>query len=423
MISTCNICVEDITSTRYCIPCSFCDFEACNICWKTYFLEHSECICMSCKKTWTRKYTSKKFDKKFLNVTFKKQRENLLFEKEKALLPATQPIVETEIRVEEIDNELKKLRKAINKLKSRVGELNREKYRIRNNTNSKTESSRVFIRACSNSDCRGFLNQDWSCSLCNRKTCKECFEQDEEDHKCDPNSVSTAKLLARDTKPCPNCGTQIFKIEGCDQMYCTQCHTPFSWKTGAIEKGVIHNPHYFEYIRNNPNSQYQNPNFQQCGREIDNRFINILRGVLDNSIGTNSVKNLIFSRCRNIIHIREIELPKFRVDRLRNNQDLRVKYLQKELTEEQFKKTLQKREKDIAKRTELYDILQLLVISGTDILYNVINQSNSYTYSLVDCEKELSALIDYINTELTEICSVYSCVQYTITDNMKLNRS
>ena len=32
-------------------------------------------------------------------------------------------------------------------------------------------------------------------------------------------------------------------------MWCTTCHTAFSWKSGEIQNGTIHNPHYFQYMR------------------------------------------------------------------------------------------------------------------------------------------------------------------------------
>jgi hypothetical protein len=138
-----------------------------------------------------------------------------------------------------------------------------------------TKRSRTkFIRACPLETCRGFLNQQWKCTVCNVHTCSKCnvpkvpkaketngmeetndakdtndMEETKDEHVCNPDDVATAELLANDTKPCPQCGTGIFKIDGCDQMWCTECKTAFSWRTGNVETGHVHNPHYFEYQR------------------------------------------------------------------------------------------------------------------------------------------------------------------------------
>ena len=60
------------------------------------------------------------------------------------------------------------------------------------------------------------------------------------------------------------CTAAIFKISGCDQMWCTQCHIAFSWKTGQKVTGVIHNPHFYQWQRNNGGAT-QNPNAVHCG--------------------------------------------------------------------------------------------------------------------------------------------------------------
>ena len=39
-------------------------------------------------------------------------------------------------------------------------------------------------------------------------------------------------------------------VKNCDQMWCVCCNTAFSWKTGEIETGRIHNPHYYQHLRN-----------------------------------------------------------------------------------------------------------------------------------------------------------------------------
>ena len=112
---------------------------------------------------------------------------------------------------------------------------------------------RAFVRACPHDACKGFLSTAWKCGLCENWTCPTCHEvkgpEKDAAHTCDPNNVATAELLARDSRNCPKCAAGIFKINGCDQMWCTQCHTAFSWRTGRVETHMVHNPHYYEYQR------------------------------------------------------------------------------------------------------------------------------------------------------------------------------
>ena len=38
-------------------------------------------------------------------------------------------------------------------------------------------------------------------------------------------------------------------------MWCTACNTGFSWRTGRVAEGPVHNPHYFQWLQ----TQGQNP--------------------------------------------------------------------------------------------------------------------------------------------------------------------
>ena len=77
--------------------------------------------------------------------------------------------------------------------------------------------------------------------------------------------AASAELIKQETRPCPSCGIRIYKIEGCDQMWCTGCHVAFSWRTGLRVNGPIHNPHFYQFQRQGGGAVIQNPGAQICG--------------------------------------------------------------------------------------------------------------------------------------------------------------
>ena len=111
----------------------------------------------------------------------------------------------------------------------------------------------------------------YKCELCHYYACPKCLvltgkERHDENHVCDEELVKTAELIRKTSKPCPNCGERIIKSSGCDQMWCVKCHTAFSWRTGQIDKGIIHNPHFNQYQREvNNGVVVRNPGDVVCG--------------------------------------------------------------------------------------------------------------------------------------------------------------
>lgn len=110
---------------------------------------------------------------------------------------------------------------------------------LENVRNTPIVNQRRFIRKCPNEDCKGFLDMEWYCGICEIKYCKDCNEIQTPTHTCDPQTVETIKLLNEDSKSCPTCGIVIQKSSGCAQMWCTQCHTAFNWNTGEIDHGRV----------------------------------------------------------------------------------------------------------------------------------------------------------------------------------------
>jgi len=130
----------------------------------------------------------------------------------------------------------------------------KEQIRIINNKEGQPKERKAFIMKCQIDGCEGFLSQQYKCGLCSKYTCSNCYMPKEENHECNPDNVASTKMIKEETRPCPKCSTRIYKIDGCDQMWCTDCKTAFSWRTGNIVNGTIHNPHYYEYLRNTQGS-------------------------------------------------------------------------------------------------------------------------------------------------------------------------
>jgi len=115
------------------------------------------------------------------------------------------------------------------------------------------DTKKAIIK-CPADQCSGFLN-NYKCIICLKITCSKClFIHDKRvgdeynEYGCKNDDIETIKLIRAETKKCPSCSSLIYRISGCNQMWCTMCHTGFNWNTGKIEVN-IHNPHYFEWLR------------------------------------------------------------------------------------------------------------------------------------------------------------------------------
>jgi hypothetical protein len=418
----CDICTEKINrSTRVRVKCEYCEFSACRTCFETYLLSQStpHCMCSKeqCGKIWTRKFLAKTFTNVFITKRYKTHQEQILFEKELALMPATQILIEKRIyrekKLNEYNEELTNIHNMIDELSYRKNEIERSKrlltYDLNNNehdeegndeedgdeedddgeeTKRQKEPKMKFSYRCSNENCRGFLSSRWKCKLCETWTCSECrinvgTNEDKLAHVCNNDDLETAKILKKDSKPCPKCGIIIFKIDGCDQMFCTQCHTPFSWRTGDIElTRNIHNPHYFEYIRTHGGVLPRNPLDVQCAMVLDGNFVlrfdSLLVYISRNYFVSDDNTIKIMNICRHVSHLdNEIIFHRQNIDLNENKkQQYRIKYLKNQITEEDFKKIIQINEKKYQKQQELMNLFVMVRDTGTEILYLYASKLN-----------------------------------------------
>ena len=459
---SCDVCCEVFNrSSRSKITCPYCPFSACSGCSERYLLETTQdAHCMSCRKSWSREILVNNFTQKFVGRDYKNRRESLLLEREKSLMPATQPYVELERKVRSSAKDIAGLtliiRAETDKLNSITGihlgplavehgfynefdanvlrhKLITDQRRVINNValdiqhlewyqnqlinrlhgGQVEHEKRQFVRACPVTDCRGFLSSAWKCGMCDNWTCPDCHEvkgkEKDGPHTCDPNSVETAKLLAKDSRNCPKCAAMIFKIDGCDQMYCTQCHTAFSWRTGRVETGTIHNPHYYEYHRQRGTLQ-RNPGDVPCGGFPD---WNVVARLCPRT-------HIFFPRIaaahRTYAHCQWAVMPRYIVGN-QDNRDLRIKFMIGDTNEDEFKKKIQQREKARQRKGEIHQVLEMFTTVLGDLFQAFV--SNSRSSELVE---SLDELRNHFNTTMHSVSRRYSqCATPTLTENFDMH--
>jgi len=465
MAHRCQVCDEVFNrSDHKQVNCSFCDYKSCTSCNERYLLDTTQdAHCMACRKGWTREVLMNNFTSKFVTKEYKQRRENLLLEREKSMMPATQVYVELEKEVRKLTQEIVKERvnlensyKEYNKMSARqLGVLAVEKgfstefealvYRHKEaqeqmkichniQTDIKTlewhqneliarihgravdMEKRAFVRACPHAECKGFLSTAWKCGLCENWTCPTCHEvkgQDREaPHTCNPDNVATAELLARDSRNCPNCAAMIFKINGCDQMWCTQCHTAFSWRTGRIETHAVHNPHYYEYQRQHGTLARQ-PGDVPCGGLPDWLHVHRLLGPNAQTYHGINIYNDIVNAYRSHGHAQYAVMPRYQeANLLTENRDLRIKYMIGDIQEDEFKKKIQQREKANQRKRDIRQVVEMYVTILTDIF-----QSFSVSREVRNLHMNLEGLRDHYNNTINKVQFVYKCAVPSVSSN------
>ncbi len=93
-------------------------------------------------------------------------------------------------------------------------------------------------RACMNSTCSGFLDDNLQCMLCQSSFCIKCEVLLKPKHECKQEDLEAISMVNGMIK-CPGCSLPVFKNVGCNHMKCSVCNTCFDYETGK-ENGSEH---------------------------------------------------------------------------------------------------------------------------------------------------------------------------------------
>ena len=209
-------------------------------------------------------------------------------------------------------------------------------------------------------------------------------------------------------------------LKNCNQMFCVSCKTPWNWATGKKESGVIHNPHYYEYLNQggrNLNGDHRNAGDIPCGGLPDAYEFRQSISFYNKSSELKKYNIAFENLHRNTSHILNYELRQLQViDPVIKNRDLRVKYLLNELTEDQFKHELQLSEKKCQKVIAYRNIYQMFVDVSSDNLRQIVifNRTHPDFQVAENFFKEqieiYNGLVTYFNQSLEKVGKMYKCV-------------
>lgn len=426
MIS-CGVCCETVTKT---VKCS-CEFDACIACAKRYLLEsHEDPHCMSCRRAWGREDLKNNFGPTFVSTTYKKHRENVLFERERAMLPATQSRLDNyrmeknlTVSILEKKKKASKLRREIMILEAEIRDeialrtrLVRSRWEVGEIRTEAAAATAVMVDrilcGCPEEGCVGFLrSSDHACGACGKKACAKCNLPLAEGHECKEDDVATAKMIRKETKPCPKCNVPIYRASGCPQMFCTQCQCVFDWSTGLEQThGVVHNPHYFDWLLKNGRRPGDNhPGRQACGFT---RLYDLLTAAR-HTVSKPEHAILAF-HVRKAGHFRVQEIPRLPAPgEPADHLELRLQFLDKKITETAFKTLVQREEKKRTKQIEMRQIMETYVAAVQDLVAELGTWRTEFAPPVVDHAKvpetvrALDTLKNYILVQVKALSDAY----------------
>lgn len=433
--SYCGVCCEEFNvSTRSQIICDFsnCHFSACKSCVRRYLLETSlDPHCMSCKNMWSQEFIVMNLNRSFISNDYKIHRSELLLEQEMSKMPGTMEAANRMKGAEHMDRAVCEIDEEIEKLRTQIAILNKEKWgyvrdadSLRRGRGNEQKEKQKFVMPCPSETCRGFLSTQYKCQICNIHTCPKCVEiigtNKNEEHICDEEKVKSADFIRKSTKPCPCCGARISKVSGCDQMWCTECKTAFSWNTGKVEKGVVHNPHFYEYQKNiNDGVVPRNPGDIVCGGLCDAYRV---RGAISIRVSSPQVRNDpnyksltkgLYSCHRECQHISIIVIGPLRerlipVDR---NEDLRIKYILQKIDKGTLQSKLYRNDVTRKLETEQLHIYELWNETMIDLFAQILNiqsKDEEFVTELTQIMTQMHALKDYCNALFSNISVTYN---------------
>ena len=385
----CMIC--DYSTLLY---CPYCHYVSCEKCTRQYVLTTiHEAHCMSCRKPWTYSFLESIFSKSFLKKEYREKQENMLFEREKAYFPKTQLALMYETQLEQCNEISRTVRKQIQELTMRLQEQSDKKKQIQ----QKLCQPMKVASHCPDRSCTGMIINH-QCGICKSTVCSICNVIQNETHVCKEEDLQSIAYIRETSKACPQCHVMIQRTSGCDHMWCTSCHTAFRWSTLTIEKHVLPNPHYYEYLAKTATTLCQDTVL------LDQRHLPLIEQRITSLSCDEPIKMRLHQRAQYVIRLRETVFSEQETENEWTHHVLRIRYLRKEITEERFKSLLYLAQQRLRHKIEYKHIMTTYLHIMSDWLRSI---DDSAVLTVFDKEQSLQLYLNQSIIELQEYCTSF----------------
>lgn len=244
-------------------------------------------------------------------------------------------------------------------------------------------------------------------------------------HKCKQEDVDSVKEIRQHSRACPSCKARIFRISGCDTMWCTRCNTGFNWRTGMVIKDArdLHNPHYIDFVRHNPGFQYSQQRGQSAnGADEKNAVIDnpcdrltietiqlpdaysVLRRI---SIDT-SIRAIISAFQQQMLHVRDYARRKFMAGNQYDETEYALRYVTKRWDEKRWRIMVEHHDRFRQTNQEYVDVIMTWLVVMNDLFATHLMSVHSIT---ADGAKrfieQMRHISEYTNTTLKEMNTMY----------------
>ena len=288
-----------------------------------------------------------------------------------------------------------------------------------NNGQGNETSARALTSRCAHDECKGYVDSDGTCGICDRVTCARCGApvHNMDEHQCDDNDVMSIQAIGSECKPCVRCRAPSTRVEGCATMWCASCHTFWNWDTGrVIESRGNNTPHNPDHRAWAANTRHREIGDIPCGGIPDGGMLHmaLMRFVIERV----SASAPVIVQATEAIHYAQTIRTRFprTWDAVTDNLNVRIAFINGDIDEDVFARTVERNDRTSRFKRDVGEVLETLVLSGADILQRFCVTTHA---DIEVTAVELVSMLTYADAVLRHIAKAHGRVGPHLTKNLQ----